>query len=1043
MKKEFFYLLLYIQLFSCNNNHSPPPDDDPHATQTNISYDELSNGFQVLPYESRLRCYWWWLNSMATKASITRDLEEMKAKGYGGASIVDAGSSNYRVARKTAPGPVFMSPAWMELYKHAVKEAERLGIELSVNVQSGWNPGGPCITPEYAMKKMVYSDTTLSGGRFIEMNLPQPTIHLFYKDILIQAVRHVETEVKNEAIIYWDKKSFNRQMGWKGIYPLHQLREQYPDNSITPLQKEDIHDLTKYFKDGILKWNAPPGKWTILRFGYTCTGAMTSTTSDGWSGLSLDHLSREAFKLFSDSVILPLIHTAKEAGNSLRYLQTDSWEMGLVNWTANFPDEFKKFRGYDIQPLMPVMAGWVVESREVTNRFLYDVRQTVGDCVAKNHYQLFKDLAHAHGLGIHPESGGPHSAPVDALQVMGISDFPQGEFWARSNTHRVLDAERLAVKQSACVAHTNGLRYVAAEGPTSIGPQWERAPKDLKGNLDRIFCAGVNRIVWHTFTSSPEEFGKPGNEYFAGTHLNPNVTWWDQAGDFINYLNRCSFMLQQGLFVADVLYYYGDEVPNFVFLKDEVRELDFGYDWDKCSKEVIINNASVEDGKLVLPDGMSYYLLVLPNHEALNLDVLKKVEKLVQDGLTVVAPKPQRATGLTHYPESDREVAQIAQKMWGDIDGEKITKNLYGKGQVIWGENINDILKEIDVVPDFSYTCPEKEAALDYIHRTTNDLDIYFVVNRFARKGINDFEYRYMTELPDRYEEVECRFRVTGRIPELWDPVTGETREIHVYREEEGYTIIPLHLDPEGTRFVVFRQKEKRSVHITNVRINGRSYFPVNEYKAKYAPIFEVFKNKEQFSGHTSIPGKVEITWSDGTRSVIDNEATESILPFEGNWELAFDTRWGGPEKITTDTLKSWTAFKYEGIKYYSGTARYFKNFTLKEKDFKNRTFLLDLGNVHDLASIKLNGKKMPVRWCAPFFYDITQYVQNGENHLEVEVVNLWPNRLILDGRLPQDQRLTKTNINKFEKKDAEKYLRTSGLTGPVHIVGRNILAIR
>ena len=198
-------------------------------TDYSVGYAQLKNGFVNPPPESRLRCYWWWLNSMATRESITRDLEEMKKNGYGGASLVDAGSSNYQVARKTAAGPVFMSPEWMELYKHAVKEAERIGIELSVNVQSGWNPGGPSITPEFALKKIVYTETEVTGGQKISMELPQPEKKLLYQDIMVQAIRKREgIPVKNEAIKNWTKKSFNEPIGWKGVYPLHELREDYP-----------------------------------------------------------------------------------------------------------------------------------------------------------------------------------------------------------------------------------------------------------------------------------------------------------------------------------------------------------------------------------------------------------------------------------------------------------------------------------------------------------------------------------------------------------------------------------------------------------------------------------------------------------------------------------------------------------------------------------------------------------------------------------------------------------------------------------------------
>jgi hypothetical protein len=654
---------------------------------------------------------------------------------------VDAGSSSYNVAAKTPAGPLFMSPAWMELYKHAVKEAERLGIELSVNTQSGWNPGGPTITPELAQKKIVFSETKVQGGKKIVISLPQPASKLIYRDIIVQAFPEpADAPVKDDAIKNWKLKSFNQSFGAKGTYPLYKLREEDPDaKEIKGIKTSSIINLTDKFINGVLTWDAPEGEWTIIRYGWTCTGAVTSTNSDGWSGLSVDHLNPDAFRVFSKDVILPLITNAQAAGNSLHFLQTDSWEMGTVGWTNAFPEEFKKRRGYDITPYLPALAGRVVGNLDMTNRFLHDYRVTIGDCVAGNHYQLFSNLAHQYGLGFHPESGGPHSAPVDALKVMAINDFPQGEFWAMSNTHRVKDDERLAVKQSASVAHTNGKRFVAAEGPTSIGPQWERSPKDLKSNIDRVFCSGVNRIVWHTFTSSPKEFGLPGNEYFAGTHMNPNITWWKQAGNFISYLNRCSWMLSKGVFVGDVLYYYGDDVPNFVFLKEDIKDLAPGYDWDKCSKEALLKNASVKNNRLVFPDGTTYSLLVLPNENAIDVTLLRKLETMVQQGLTLVGPKPVKDGSLSNYPQNDRELTAIANRMWGATDGLSNTENKYGKGKVIWGKDVNTVLREMKIAPDFSFTSPDNATALDYIHRTGKDAEIYFVANRFGRKGISDF----------------------------------------------------------------------------------------------------------------------------------------------------------------------------------------------------------------------------------------------------------------------------------------------------------------
>jgi hypothetical protein len=1000
-------------------------------TSTDVSYDQLKSGFTNTPNEARLRCYWWWLNSMATKESITRDLEEMKDKGYGGASIVDAGSSNYQVARKTTAGPVFMSPAWMELYKYAVKEAERVGIELSVNVQSGWNPGAPSITPEFAMKKIVWSEIDITGGKHISMELPQPETKLMYADICVQAIpRKPGIPVQNDAIQYWKKKTFNEKIGWKGVYPLHELRDNYPEpGTDIALKKNEIIDITASFKNGKLDWNAPAGEWTIIRYGYTCTGARTSTNSDGWEGLSVDHLSVEAFDLFANTVIIPLIKTAQEAGNSVKYLQTDSWEMDLVSWTKNFPADFKKYRGYDIQKYMPVLAGRLVENRDESDRFLHDFRKTIGDLVADNHYQLFYNLAHQYGMGIHPESGGPHSAPVDALKVMGISDFPQGEFWAMANTHRIKDDERLSVKQSACVAHTNGKRFVAAEGPTSIGPQWERSPMDLKGNIDRIFCSGVNRIVWHTFTSSPKEFGLPGNEYFAGTHLNPNVTWWEQSHDFIGYLDRNMYMLQQGLYVADVLYYYGDDVPNFVFLKEDLPELNMGYDWDKCSKEVILNRTSVKDGKIVLPDGMSYRVMMLAPEKGIDLKVLRKLEQLVKDGMTLIGPRPTETTGLTDFPKSDRELKTIADKLWGKTDGKTLTENKYGKGRVIWGQNVNRILSNMNVQPDFQFTGTHPKTALDYIHRTTADQEIYLVSNRFSQMAYNDFEYRYLPTLPDRWEQVECSFRVAGKVPELWDPITGQTKEIVAYREENSRTIIPLLFEPEGSKYIVFRNGTSKP-HITEIRKDGQSIFPGFSLKTKNYPRIDFRRDGQQVIAEIEEPGIYSLVWSDGRKEELRVEKTGAPIDLSSNWDILFKE--AGETK--TEQLKSWTDFELPQLKYYSGSALYKKTFELSPEDLNGNRLIIDLGNVKEMASVKINGHALQVIWSAPFRFDLTPYLKAGINDLKVEVVNMWVNRLIGDGKLPANERVTRTNINKFDAPDAEKYLRVSGLMGPVSL---------
>ena len=667
-----------------------------------ISYENIKKGFESPPNEAKVRSYWWWLNSMATKASITRDLSEMKAKGYGGAIIFDAGSSNYKVAFKTPAGPIFGSPEWHNLFGHAVKVADSLNMELSLNIQSGWNPGGPSVTPKEALKKLVSSKIIVKGGDEVSMPLPKPKSGNYYEDIMVQAYQF--SEKTEQTISNWNLKSMNAGLGWKGILPLYRLKEKNTKGKVGVASTE-ILNITEFFKNDTLKWKPNKGDWVVVRYGMTTTGAKVSTGSDGWSGLSFNHLSKEPFKNYFDRVVKPIIETSKRAGNSLKFLHTDSWEMGQVNWTDTFIDDFKSLRGYDMTPYLPILTNQIVDNEQVSDRFLYDFRRTVGDLVYLNNYKYFKNLAKEYGLFIHPESGGPHSAPVDALQVMGNNDIPMGEFWARNDYHRIKDSERLSVKQGASAAHIYGKRFMAAEGPTSIGPQWERSPNDLKGVLDRIFASGVNRLVWHTFTSSPEEFGKPGNEYFAGTHLNTNTTWWEQTGAFTNYLNRCAYLLSLGSFQADALYYYGDDVPNFVFLKDEVKnDLGYGRDWDKANSDVLLNRAKVKGNQLVLPDGMSYKILALSDEESIRLDVLKKIEIMVNNGLTLVGSRPKRAKGLKDFKAADKAVEEIVKRLWGEEDAIQ-GENKVGKGRVVYGKSVGDVLSDMGVIRDFDFNC--------------------------------------------------------------------------------------------------------------------------------------------------------------------------------------------------------------------------------------------------------------------------------------------------------------------------------------------------
>lgn len=609
-------------------------------------------------------------------------------------------------------------------------------------------------------------------------------------------------------------------------------------------------------------------------------------------------------------------------------------------------------------PFLPVLAGHIIGDRATSTRFLNDFRRTLADLMAENKYAGFSEKAHALGLGIHPESGGPHAGPMDALRNLGISDVPMGEFWSTSPRHRVQDFQRFYVKQTTSAAHTYGRRVSLAEAFTNIGRHWQHDPRSLKATFDRAACEGHNLTMWHTFDASPKERGMPGSAYFAGEHFNPNVTWWTQGKAFIDYMNRCHFLLQQGVGTSDVLHFYGENVPAFVRLKrDDPAKCLPGYDYDVIDMRALMERTSVDaSGNIVLPEGTSYRILSLVPHDAISLPVLEHVAKLVQQGATVVGPRPKRQFSLSGGEVADDRFSALCDQLWGKSPS---GTNRYGKGRVIQGQTTREVLQGDQVPQDFTWTGGDAETFIDFIQRRTDDTKIYFVANR-----------------NDRPEKVELRFRVTGRLPEFWDPVTGKRRDATDFREENGTTVIPYPMNGEQAFFVLFRKE---------------------------------------------LPA--------GERKLSPNVAKLSLIQeIKGPWQVSFDPAWGGPESINFDSLTDWTERPEEGIRHYSGSAIYRKKFTIPAPQ---GTVYLDLGHVESLCEVKLNGQDLGVLWSAPFRAEVTGKLKAGENQLEVKVVNVWANRIIGDAKLPESQRRTRTNITKLTK---DTPLEPSGLLGPVHL---------
>jgi hypothetical protein len=528
----------------------------------------------------------------------------------------------------------------------------------------------------------------------------------------------------------------------------------------------------------------PSGHWTILRLGYSLTGAKNRPAVPAALGYEVDKLSPKYLTSYLHGYTDPIAQALGPLyGKSLHYVLLDSWEAGTQNWTDEMIGEFQKRRGYDPRPYLPVLAGGVVESAEVSDRFLWDFRRTLADMFAENHYGVATEFFHQQGIQTYAEAAGVSlEIPEDTLLNKKQVDIPMGEFWMRDLHPTAMYYQD--VRGAASAAHVYGKTVVATESFTGGGYE---APYTLKKVADYWFAQGVNRIVFHTSAHQPLDT-KPGNT-MVGTHINRNITWAEQGEGFMTYLARNCFLLQQGLAQADLAYLLNEGAPSTMpfwgaGLEPEPPE---GYDYDYINADVLLTRMSVDaEGRLVLPDGMSYRLLVLPEIDRMTVPVLRKLRELVASGATVLGPRPVKSPSLIGYPKSDEEIQAIANELWGDTDGVSRTKHKFGKGLVVWGLKPAEVLAGLGVAKDVEYS-RVLDTSVSWIHRRAGETDIYLVVNR-----------------SDQPQAIDVRFRVSGKEAELWHADTG-TIEQADYDSADGRTTVPLHLLARESVFVLFR----------------------------------------------------------------------------------------------------------------------------------------------------------------------------------------------------------------------------------------------
>ncbi|HZH37967.1 MAG TPA: glycosyl hydrolase, partial [Flavisolibacter sp.] len=538
-----------------------------------------------------------------------------------------------------------------------------------------------------------------------------------------------------------------------------------------------------------VNWNVPAGTWRISRYVCAPTGQPLMIPSPNSNGLMLDHFSAVAQEANLAFIFKRLKETLGSLKNrSLKYIYEDSYEVNSAVWTPLLPEEFQKRTGYGIVPFLPVLDGFTVGSKETTERFLYDFTKVLSDLIIENHYAKGKQLSEKEGLGFYAEAGGPgkpiHNVPFEDLKALGSLTVPRGEFW---NKHGDLEKLQI-VKGISSAAHIYNQRYVEAEAFTSVW-LWQEGPGELKPLADRAMCEGLNRFVYHTFPHTPPESGRPGWVYNFGTLINTTNGWWPKSEGFHHYLARCSYLLQQGEFVGDVAFYYGDEAPNFVAPKHVLATLGLGYDYDVVNTDIIVNKMTVRNGRIYLPHGQFYEVLVLPQETRMNPAVLQKLEQMAAAGATIIGPKPQRSYSLSNLQTSDRQIQSLAAKLWGKVDSVQVQEGVYGKGKIIWGKTVRDVLLQKGITPDVQFTSNNTIDSIDYIHRRTAEADIYFIRNK-------------------RNEPITgtCTFRVKGKQPEWWDAETGNTISIPNFTTSKEGITIPLHLAAQGSAFIVFQK---------------------------------------------------------------------------------------------------------------------------------------------------------------------------------------------------------------------------------------------
>ncbi|WP_206208148.1 glycosyl hydrolase [Wenyingzhuangia fucanilytica] len=967
-----------------------------HGQNSIHSYTETNNlekGFNSPPKEAKARTWWHWVSGNVSKSGITKDLEAMKEVGIQEAQL-------FNVHLGFPKGSViYLSDEWLELFHFAAKEAERLGLELTFHNSAGWSSsGGPWVTPENAMQTTVFSEMIVAGGNTVKIQLPQPKTKLnYYRDIAVLAFPKPKEDIKIEGL---DFKNLT------GRIRNHLLPDtkQIPNSGI--INKNEIIDLTlKMNKDGVLEWKAPKGEWVVLRLGHTPTGKNNHPAPDGGHGLEVDKMSTKALDVYWQGGIQPILNKLGDlVGTTVNNCLIDSYEVGTANWTPGFDKKFEKLRGYHLFSYLPILAGYYVESGEVSERFLWDFRRTIGDLMAKNYYAHFGELCHKNNMKFSVE---PYWGPFDNMQVGATGDIVMCEFW--SGGYPFFDSPKFV----SSIAHLNGSAIVGAESFTGIGG-WDEHPAMLKSIGDRAWGQGITRFIFHTYVHQPWDVAPGLGLSYHGTDFNRLNTWWKQGKAYMDYIARSQFLLQQGQNVADVLVFTGESSPNDALLLPEIKAMGFDYDLIGANK---LSSLTVKNGTIYSSVGNKYRVLVLPESSWMKPETLYKIKELTKAGARVIGTRPKKSPSLENYPNSDVIVQKLSDELWSS----GLVKDI----------SINQFLKESKVPTDFKIE--EGNAAdISFIHRKTKNTDIYFIAN--AKK---------------ESREISVRFRVFGKQPELWSSEKGKIKNIAVWKENiDGTTTIPISLGMEESVFVVFRKPSinknhlvKTSVELENIKAEKLSGLEI--VKAEYGTFLQ--------EGLVDITDKVAAEVKDNELHIQASRHFCDCDPAMGYVkEFRMEYKIGKEVKIISVKEKEFIDIKGgdKELKVLKAVFGKFKpetkgvpknyltfNITQKIKDLvSNKTFEIPVTNTL-INGKTAEGNKVGLR--------IT-YKTDGEERTEIipqgEVLNLTKDILKSELILAKDKMFWKTaypgKITYTNARGKTKTLRVKSVPKPIELTG-------